>query len=218
HGIKGENYRQLFSLTRALNIPFQYVPLNKLNRITQKNHQGVIAFISQVSYQPVDEVISMLYDSGEEPFFVVLDQVTDVRNIGAIARSAECAGSNAIIVPEKGSAMLNAEAVKSSAGSLMNIPVCRVNRLSDTIKELKINGMKVIGVTEKASKSYRDVLYKGPLALVLGSEEKGISGAALNVCDETVAIPLFGKTASLNVSVAAGIVLFEAANCRSKEE
>lgn len=200
---------ELFPLVRQNNLVFQYVPEEKLNRVTRKNHQGVIAFISQISYSPLEEILFGCYDKGNDPLVVVLDQVTDVRNFGAIARSAECMGVAGIIIPEKGSARINADAVKTSAGALLNIPVARVASLQDTLKYLKNSGLKIVAATEKGHTMLYDTQLTGPLAIVMGAEDVGISPSLLKLSDELVKIPMTGQTGSLNVSAATTVVLYE---------
>lgn len=207
--LSGELAGELFSLIKGSDIVVQRVPQEKLNSITRKNHQGVIAFISPIHYQPVDEIIASLYEQGRVPFFLVLDHLTDVRNFGAIARTAECAGVDAIIIPSKGSVSVTADAVKTSAGALMNIPVCRVASLYNTVKYLKSSGLQVLGASEKATKNYTDADMTLPLALVMGAEDKGISTEILSLVDTSVSLPQYGKIASLNVSVAAGVMIYE---------
>ena len=207
--LSGELATELFALIKGTDITVQRVPQEKLNSITRKNHQGVIAFISSIHYQPVEEIVASLYEQGKVPFFLVLDHLTDVRNFGAIARTAECAGVDAIIIPSKGSVSVTADAVKTSAGALMNIPVCRVASLYNTVKYLKSSGLQVVGASEKATKDYTEADMTLPLALVMGAEDKGISTEILSLVDTTVSLPQYGKIASLNVSVAAGVMIYE---------
>ena len=207
--LSGELATELFALIKGTDITVQRVPQEKLNSITRKNHQGVIAFISPINYQPVEEIVASLYEQGRVPFFLVLDHLTDVRNFGAIARTAECAGVDAIIIPSKGSVSVTADAVKTSAGALMNIPVCRVSSLYNTVKYLKSSGLQVVGASEKASKDYTEADMTLPLALVMGAEDKGISTEILSLVDTSVSLPQYGKIASLNVSVAAGVMIYE---------
>ncbi len=205
----GESIQELFSLVRKLGIPYQFVPLEKLNRITRKNHQGVIAMASAVEYQPITSLVPMIYEQGQDPFLVILDRVTDVRNVGAIARSAECAGVHALIVPDRGSAPLNGDAVKTSAGALHHLPVCRSSNLKNDILFLKESGIRVVAVSEKADLTYLQADLQGPIALLMGAEDTGISPEYLRLCHEQVSIPMAGKIASLNVSAAAAILMFE---------
>ncbi|NLM92086.1 MAG: 23S rRNA (guanosine(2251)-2'-O)-methyltransferase RlmB [Bacteroidales bacterium] len=208
-GLIGENYQQMFQIIRQEKIPFQMVPVEKLNRVTRKNHQGVIAFIALISYQPLHQLLPMIYDRGEFPLLVLLDRVTDVRNLGAIARSAECFGAHGLVIPDKGSAPVNADAIKTSAGALSRIPVCREGNILETIAFLKESGIRIVAASEKSREEAFNADLKGPLAVLMGSEDKGISPSLLRMADSVVSIPMSGKTASLNVSVAAGIFLYE---------
>lgn len=207
--LTGELAGELFEMLRGSNIVVQRVPQEKLNSITRKNHQGVIAFISPINYQPIEEIVASLYEQGKVPFILVLDHLTDVRNFGAIARTAECAGVDAIIIPSKGSVSVTADAVKTSAGALMNIPVCRVQSLYNSVKYLKDCGLQIMGASEKSNINYTDADMTTPLALVMGAEDKGISTEILSLTDTTVSLPQYGKIASLNVSVAAGVMIYE---------
>lgn len=173
--INGELISELFALVKEMHIPVQRVPIEKINRITRKNHQGVIAFLSAVTYYKLDDVVPVFYEEGLNPFVVVLDGITDVRNFGAIARTCDCAGVNAIVIPEKNSVSVNADAVKTSAGALNYVPVCREKNLVNAVKTLHNSGYKVIGASEKSSVNYTKVDYTGPVALILGAEDKGIS-------------------------------------------
>lgn len=207
---------EIKKIATEFNIPFQYVPKEKLNRYTRQNHQGLIAIASPVSYVDIETFLPGLYESGKTPFLLILDKVTDVRNIGSIARSAECAGVDAIILPSRGTALLNADAVKTSAGALTKLPISRNSNLKDTIRFLKESGLKIIAASEKVEKFYHESDYNGPVAIIMGSEEKGVSEEYLKLCDEIVKIPIIGEIESLNVSVATGIVLFEAVRQRMK--
>ncbi len=200
---------ELFPLVRLHEIPFQYVPFEKLNKITRKNHQGVVAFISSITYSPLEEIVTSAFEKGKDPLIIILDQVTDVRNFGAIARSAECMGFSGIVIPFKGAARINADAVKTSAGALLNLPVSRVSSLEHATGYLKDSGLKIISVTEKADDFGYDHSLSGPLVLILGSEEKGISPGLLELSDLRIKIPMTGLTQSLNVSVAASIMMYE---------
>lgn len=201
--------RALYAALEGKVVPIQKVPADKLNLLTSKNHQGVIAFISPVSFQRLEDVIPFLYEEGREPFVVVLDGVTDVRNFGAIARTCECAGVDAIVIPAKGGAAINADAIKTSAGALMNIAVCREENMWEALRFLSDSGLKLVAATEKAKENYTDASYKEPVALVMGSEEEGIAPEHLKLCNSLVKIPVLGKIESLNVSVAAGVLIYE---------
>ena len=213
-GLQNELSRELFDALKGQLIPVQRVPIEKLNRLTAKNHQGVIAFTSAVTYQRVEDLVPMLYEEGKNPLFVMLDGVTDVRNFGAIARTCECAGVDAIVVPMKGSAAANADAIKTSAGALHVIPVCRENSLHNTVSFLQKCGIKVVAASEKASHDYSKTDYHGPLAIVMGAEDVGISPDILRIVDDMVSIPILGQIGSLNVSVATGIIVYEAVKQR----
>jgi len=206
---KSELISELLLLVAQKNIPYQYVPEAKINSLTRKNHQGVLAFISPIEFYSIEDIVPSLFENGINPFILVLDQLTDIRNFGAIVRTAECAGVNAIVIPQKGAASINADAVKTSAGALHVIPVCREKNLIKTVKFLKDSGIQVIAVTEKSEKLYTQSDYTGPVALVLGAEDSGIDPEILRISHEFAKIPVFGKIASLNVSVAAGILMYE---------
>jgi 23S rRNA (guanosine2251-2'-O)-methyltransferase len=207
--------RELFQIVKGTNIPIQRVPQEKLDRLTRKNHQGVIAFISAVTYQKLEDIVPLLYEDGKNPLIVLLDGVTDVRNFGAIARSCECAGVHAIVIPAHNSVSVSADAVKTSAGALLNLPVCKEANITEAIRFLKNCGYKVIATTEKASDPYTASDYSSPVALVLGGEDKGISPDNLRICDEMVRIPVLGSIASLNVSAAAAVMLYEVVRQRT---
>lgn len=207
--LRGEGFQELFTLIRELEIPIQYVPLERLNRITRKNHQGVITYLSEITFYRLEQLLPTLFESGKTPLLLILDHITDVRNFGALARTAECAGADALIIPEKGAAMVNADAIKTSAGALYKIPVIRSAGLRDTARYLKDSGLQLIAATEKAAGSYTTASYILPTALVMGSEGTGVSDELLKLCDQLVSIPVFGEISSLNVSVAAGILLYE---------
>ena len=199
----------LINLARERDITIQRVPIEKLNRITRKNHQGAIAMLAAVTYYKVDQVLPAVFDEGMNPFFVILDGVTDVRNFGAIARTCDCAGVSAIVIPEKGSVSVNGDAIKTSAGALNYLPVCREHSLKEAITYLRQSGCRIIGTSDKNSVNYTSENYTGPVALVLGSEGKGISPEVVRQCDAFVKIPEFGNINSLNVSVAGGIMMYE---------
>ncbi len=213
-GLTGELSHELMTLINELQIPYQLVPNERISRITQKNHQGVIAFISPIEFQNIEQIIPSLFEAGKTPFVVILDKVTDVRNFGAITRTAECAGVDAIIIPEKGSARISGDAVKTSAGALHKIPVCRVQNLLQTIKFLKSSGLQVIAATEKAEDYYYQTDFTVPTAILVGSEDQGVEVEYLRISDKLVKIPILGEIESLNVSVAAGIIMYEAVKQR----
>ncbi|NNE55463.1 MAG: 23S rRNA (guanosine(2251)-2'-O)-methyltransferase RlmB [Flavobacteriales bacterium] len=208
-GLRGDTFKELFDLIRDAKVPFQFVPDQKLNQISRKNHQGVIAFISPIEYQDIDNLVQMAFESGKPPCFLMLDGVTDVRNLGAIARSAECFGANGIIIPEKGSAAINDVAIKSSAGALLKLNVSRVKNLDQTLKTLVASGLHAIACDEKSEKPLWDSPLDHPCVIVLGAEDTGVSADVAAKCTDVVKIPMTGSIASLNVSVSAGIMLAE---------
>ena len=214
-GLQGELFKQLFYEVRQRKIPFQYVPQEKLNRLTRQNHQGVVAFLSAIEYCDIYNIVPTIFEEGRVPFLLLLDKITDVRNVGAIARSAECAGVDAIILPLNGGAQLNEDAVKSSAGALHKVPVCRHSNLVEVIQYLKDSGIEVIGVTEKANHALYNKDFAGPICLIMGNEYEGIAWDYLRHCNDTVTIPMVGTIRSLNVSVATGITLFEVVKQRN---
>ena len=205
----GDLASRLQSMSKARGVPVMRVPVEKLNRLTRKNHQGVVAFISPVPYYDVEEVVTGLFEEGLNPFLIVLDGITDTRNFGAIARTADCAGVDAIIIPDRGSVSVTPEAVKTSAGALFHVPVCRVRNLIDTVRLLKTQGVKIVGASEKTQTDYTTVDFTDPVALVMGAEDVGISQGVLRECDAQAAIPMLGNIESLNVSVAAGVLTYE---------
>ncbi len=213
--LSGELVPELLSVIKEYDIVAQKVPVEKINRITRKNHQGVVAFLSPVTYAEIENVVPEIFESGRNPFIVVLDGLTDVRNFGAIARTCECAGVDAIIIPEKNSVSVNADSVKTSAGALLHIPVARVKSVRMAIRYLKNCGITVVGATEKGNSQYTGFDYTLPVALVMGAEDTGISTECLKECDSFAAIPLRGTIGSLNVSVAAGIMIYEVVRQRN---
>lgn len=213
--LSSELAEELLKTAREHKVMVQKVPIEKINRITRKNHQGVLAFLSAVTYHKLEYVVPQLYEDGKTPFVVLLDGLTDVRNFGAIARTCDCAGVDAIVIPERNSVSVGADAVKTSAGALHYIPVCREHSLTWAVKFLKDSGYKIYGASEKATQSYIAPDYTTPVAIILGSEEKGISDEILRLCDGLVAIPEYGHINSLNVSVAAGIMIYEVVRQRN---
>ncbi|MDE6443679.1 MAG: 23S rRNA (guanosine(2251)-2'-O)-methyltransferase RlmB, partial [Muribaculaceae bacterium] len=199
---------------KAYDIVMQRVPLERLNRITMKNHQGAIAILSPVGYSRLDTLIPALYEEGQTPLAVVLDGVTDARNFGAIARTADCAGVDFLVIPERNSASVTSDAVKASAGALFYVPVCRERDTLSAVRKLKDNGYLIVGASEKGAESYVKADYTVPVAIVMGAEDTGISPEVLKACDTLAAIPILGNIGSLNVSVAAGVILYEAVRQR----
>ncbi|MFA5647815.1 MAG: 23S rRNA (guanosine(2251)-2'-O)-methyltransferase RlmB [Bacteroidales bacterium] len=208
-GLTGDLVHELLTLLRNRDIVPQYVPAEKFGQYGNRNHQGVIAYISPVDFEPIEEVVARIWEEGKTPFIIILDSITDVRNFGAIVRSAECAGAHAVVFPTKGSARIGADAVKTSAGAIHHIPICRVNSLKSTISFLQLSGIKVTAATEKTKELYTSAKLDGPIALVMGSEENGLSESTLKMADELVSIPIRGKINSLNVSVASALVMYE---------
>ena len=211
----GELLPELNQLIKERDIPVSRVPNEKLNRLTKKNHQGVVAYVSPIKYFPLDQVVTQVYEEGKQPLFVLLDGVTDVRNFGSIARTAECMGVNGLLIPTKGSAQINADAVKTSAGALNFIPVCRELNLSSSVNYLKESGIQIIGCTEKAEGSFDKFDLTGPVCIIMGSEDLGISEELLRLCDFVGKIPLTGSIESLNVGSACTMVLYETGRQRS---
>ncbi|CAD5278772.1 MULTISPECIES: 23S rRNA (guanosine(2251)-2'-O)-methyltransferase RlmB [unclassified Imperialibacter] len=207
--VKNELTNELIKLLIENGIVFQNVPGEKLDRLTGKNHQGVIAFVSPIEFADLHRVVSFIFDQGKDGLIVLIDRVTDVRNFGAIVRTAESAGADTIVIPSKGSAQIGSDAVKTSAGALNHLPICKVNDFEESVKYLKESGFHVVACTEKTDQLYSDADLTGPVALIMGSEEDGISDSVLEMADTKVKIPMQGKIESLNVSVAAGIFLFE---------
>ncbi len=208
-GLQGSLYHELMSEVKEHNIVYQIVPVERIELVTRKNHQGVLAWLSLIEYQYIANLLPMIFDKGEDPLLIALDGVSDVRNFGAIVRTADCLGAHAVIIPEKGSARITADAVKTSAGALHSFPICREKSIVRSIEYLKDSGLKVICATEKSGEEAPSAKLTGPSVLILGSEEKGISRELLSLSDYQVRIPMTGKIASLNVSVAAGILLYE---------
>jgi 23S rRNA (guanosine2251-2'-O)-methyltransferase len=214
-GISGGLILELKELMNEYQITAQQVPVEKLNRITQKNHQGVIAVISPIVYQKIENIIPEVFEKGETPLILVLDSITDVRNMGAIARTAECAGVHAIVIPAKGSAQINPDAIKTSAGALYKIPVCRHDNFMQTVRFLQESGLQLVCCTEKTQDNIYKPDYTAPTAIVMGSEEDGIRNEIIRISDHLAKIPMFGEIESLNVSVSTGVILYEAIRQRS---
>lgn len=211
HGATIENVRN--AATKAL-VPINKVPAEKLNSFNAGEHNGCIALLSKVQYHDLQDIISFVVESGESPLFLILDGVTDIRNIGGIARTAYCCGVHALIIPEKGVGALNEDAIQTSAGALEKLAVCRVNSLMKAVDTLHLNGIKVFASEMKAERKLFEIDMKEPVAFVMGSEDKGIFPALANICDESFSIPMPGDFESLNVSVATGMILYEAVRQR----
>jgi len=216
-GVGGGLMAELKELLHEYSITAQQVPVEKLNRITAKNHQGVIAVISPIIYQKIENIIPEIFERGETPLILVLDGITDVRNMGAIARTAECAGVHAIVIPAKGSAQINADGIKTSAGALYKIPVCRHDNFMQTMRFLQESGLQLVACTEKTKEFIYTPDYTAPTAIIMGSEEDGIRNEIIRIADHLAKIPMFGEIESLNVSVSTGVILYEAVRQRSSK-
>lgn len=208
--IKGPNITELRKLLKTHKVSNQNIPLAKLNHISRKNHQGVLAYLSPISFQPYQEIIANAYEQGKVPLVVILDRVSDVGNFGAICRTAECCGVDAVIVPVKGSAQINGEAIKRSSGALLKVNVCKERDLAKVVEELKNFGLQIVVCTEKTDGLIYKADLKLPTAIVMGSEENGVNSHLFAAADDTVKIPMVGEIESLNVSVSAGVILYEA--------
>lgn len=213
-GLSNELYNQLRQALKGQTVPIQFVPPEKLKRVTEKNHQGVIAYLTEINYYQAEELLQEVFEKGNTPLVLILDRVTDVRNFGAIARSAECAGVDFMIIPSRGAAQINGDAIKTSAGALHRMKVCREDNLKTTIEFLRESGLQIVACHEKTDTLIYGADFRKPTAIIMGSEENGISNEYLKRSDVQVKIPMAGQIASLNVSVASGIVLFEAVKQR----
>jgi 23S rRNA (guanosine2251-2'-O)-methyltransferase len=209
-GLSGELWHELRNLLTEYQITAQQVPVEKLNRLTPKNHQGAVAFISPIIYQKIEDIIPQIFEKGEVPLILILDSITDVRNMGAIARTAECAGVHAMVIPSKGSAQINPDAIKTSAGALYKIPVCRHDNLVQSAKFLQESGLQLVCCTEKTNDYIYKPDYTAPTAIIMGSEDEGIRNELIRISDHLAKIPMFGEIESLNVSVSTGVILYEA--------
>lgn len=201
--------KELLAKMRECGVVGQKVPVEKLNRITMKNHQGAIALLSPIEYAKLEHLVPLFYEEGRNPFVILLDGLTDTRNFGAIARTAECVGADAIVIPERGSVSVTPDAVKTSAGALLHIPVCRERSILEAVRMLRENGYKIVGASEKSHENYTDIDYNLPVGIVMGAEDTGLGNDVLRSCDALGAIPIRGHIGSLNVSVAAGIMMYE---------
>jgi len=213
-GISGELFKELEFLLRQEGINSSYVPVEKLNRLVKGNHQGAVANISPIAFHNIDDLVLNVIESGKTPLFLLLDQLSDVRNFGAIVRTAECTGVSGIIIQKKGGAPVNGDTIKTSAGAIFKIPVCKVDHIKDAVFHMQSSGIKVIAATEKADDYIYDISFKEPCAIVMGSEGKGINPSVLKVVDEHAKLPILGAIESLNVSVACGAFLYEAVRQR----
>ena len=206
--------RELLLKLQGTTTPVQKVPVEKLNQFTDKNHQGVIAFLSPIEFYRIEDVVPSLFEQGKTPLLVVLDGVTDVRNFGAIARTCSCAGVDALVIGARGGAAVNGDAIKASAGALHTLPICKVDNMQNCLRFLRESGLSIVAATEHTDKNYTEADMTLPLAIVMGNEEKGIYEENLKLCNEQVRIPMSGTIESLNVSVAAGVMIYEAVRQR----
>ncbi|TYA69790.1 23S rRNA (guanosine(2251)-2'-O)-methyltransferase RlmB [Seonamhaeicola marinus] len=209
-GLKGELFSELETLIRKNGINSSYVPVEKLNRLTNKNHQGAVANISPIAFYNIEDLVISALESEKTPLFLLLDQLSDVRNFGAIIRTAECTGVTGIIIQKKGGAPVNGDTIKTSAGAVFKVPLCKVDHIKDAVFHMQASGIKVIAATEKTDNTLYDVSFKEPCAIIMGSEGRGINPSTLKVVDEKAKLPLLGEIESLNVSVACGAFLYEA--------
>lgn len=215
-GLSNDLIKELLAVAKNNNVQVQFVPPEKLKRLSSKNHQGVICILSPITFASIDDLIFRAYNEGRDPFIVILDRITDVRNFGAIVRTAECSGVDGIVIPDKGSAPITGDAMKTSAGALNHVPICREKDMKRTMQYLHNNGVRVVACTEKTETSLYSLNLTGPIALILGSEEDGVSEPFLREADDLARIPLHGKIESLNVSVAAGVAMYEILRQRGK--
>lgn len=212
---QGDLMRELLKVLKQKNVNFSYVPVEKLNRFGNRNHQGAVASISPITFHDLDELILSLLEAEKTPFFIILDGVSDARNFGAIIRTAECTGVNGIIISKQGSAPVNGDTVKTSAGAVFNVPICKVDHVKDAVFHLQSSGIKTVAATEKTNETLYDINFKEPVAIIMGSEEKGVNPSVLKIVDEKAKLPMFGTISSLNVSVACGAFLYEVVRQRT---
>ncbi|WP_299227442.1 23S rRNA (guanosine(2251)-2'-O)-methyltransferase RlmB [uncultured Psychroserpens sp.] len=213
-GSRGDLFSELESLLRKERLNASYVPVEKLNKLTKKNHQGAVAQIAPITFYNIEDLVMHTTESGKTPLFLLLDQLSDVRNFGAIIRTAECTGVSGIIIQKKGGAPVNGDTIKTSAGAIFKIPICKVDHIKDAVFYMQASGIRVIAATEKAEQTIYDTSFKEPCAIIMGSEGKGINPSVLKIVDEKSKLPILGKIASLNVSVACGAFLYEAVRQR----
>lgn len=213
-GLKGELFTELEQLLKKERLNISYVPVEKLNKLTQKNHQGAIAQIAPISFYELEQLVTEVLESEKTPLFLLLDQLSDVRNFGAIIRTAECTGVSGIIIQKKGGAPVNGDTIKTSAGAIFKIPICKVDHIKDAVFYMQASDVKVIAATEKSEKTLYDISFKEPCAIIMGSEGRGINPSVIKISDETAKLPILGEIESLNVSVACGAFLYEAVRQR----
>lgn len=212
---QGELMKDLMKVMKRAGVNFSYVPVEKLNKLTPNNHQGAVATIAPVSFHNLETLIETVVESGKTPLFLILDQISDARNFGAIIRTAECTGVDGIIIQKQGAAPVNGDTVKTSAGAVFNIPICKVEHIKDAIFHLQGSGIKTIAATEKTDQNIYDLSLNEPIAIIMGSEDRGVNPSVLKIVDEKAKLPMFGTIASLNVSVACGAFLYETVRQRS---
>ena len=213
-GLKGDLFTELETLLRKKGINFSYVPVEKLNRLTKNNHQGAVAQTAPIPFHDLEQLIEKTLETNTTPLFLLLDQLSDVRNFGAIIRTAECTGVSGIIVQKKGGAPVNGDTIKTSAGAVFKVPICKVDHIKDAMFLLQASGIKVVAATEKTNNTIYDVSFKEPCAIIMGSEGRGINPSVLKLADAKAKLPLLGDIESLNVSVACGAFLYEAVRQR----
>jgi 23S rRNA (guanosine2251-2'-O)-methyltransferase len=213
--IQSDLMKELMKVMKQKSINFSYVPVEKLNRFTSMNHQGAVATISPIGFFNIEELVEKVIESGKTPLFLILDQLSDARNFGAIIRTAECTGVDGIIIQKQGSAPVNGDTVKTSAGAVFNIPICKVDHIKDAIFHLQGSGIKTVAATEKTDQNIYDISLNEPLAIIMGSEDRGVNPSVLKIVDEKAKLPMFGTIGSLNVSVACGAFLYETVRQRS---
>ncbi|NND94483.1 MAG: 23S rRNA (guanosine(2251)-2'-O)-methyltransferase RlmB [Flavobacteriales bacterium] len=214
-GARGAGIEEVIKRAKAKSIPFTFVPLEKLDRLTNVNHQGVVGIHAVIEYQELEDIVPFLFERGKNPLCIILDRITDVRNFGAIVRTAECLGAHCIIIPENGGAQINTEAIKTSAGSIGRLPICRSKDLEKTVKYLQQCGLNVVAASEKGGHLLYQADLSGPLAIIMGSESDGVSDSLLELTDANLKIPMTGDTGSLNVSVALGMFVYEVVKQRN---
>jgi 23S rRNA (guanosine2251-2'-O)-methyltransferase len=212
---QGELMKDLMKVMKRAGVNFSYVPVEKLNKLTPNNHQGAVATIAPVSFNNLETLIETVMESGKTPLFLILDQISDARNFGAIIRTAECTGVDGIIIQKQGAAPVNGDTVKTSAGAVFNVPICKVEHIKDAIFHLQGSGIKTIAATEKTDQNIYDLSLNEPIAIIMGSEDRGVNPSVLKIVDEKAKLPMFGTIASLNVSVACGAFLYETVRQRS---
>jgi 23S rRNA (guanosine2251-2'-O)-methyltransferase len=207
---QGDLMKELMQTMKKNNINFSYVPVEKLNRLTSKNHQGAVATISPISFHNLEDLVTNVIASGKKPLFLILDQLSDARNFGAIIRTAECTGVNGIIIQKQGAAPVNGDTVKTSAGAVFNIPICKVDHIKDAVFFLQASDIKTVAATEKTDNLIYDIDFNQGIAIIMGSEDRGVNPSVLKIVDEKAKLPMHGTIESLNVSVACGAFLYEA--------